>query len=336
MITLDDKSKTNPNFKSSERWTRETLSVELETIKKTVSNECVAGLFAQVVLVFFEKRSRWWNSDVNLEGVVLDVKDALLAVDASDQRFWQCQDILLKGLGDLKVLMPRNKSERKLAALVKAEVKAVNEDKRRYERVQKHPVSPSSNTQVDYFVMKDPDKEPDEEPCHLYDLTTDYNQLIWQLRKCGAVDAPELWIMREDRRVQFYTTSGRHWVFVDDGEKKIEETILYVVDVSKLVDCYIVALVDDGESEHPCPIGVPIYGKNECCDQSCGSLLAHLESTWGVAIKHARLFRKPPGRCVLDTTLHSLHFPPRRNELYLRVSKQMEDSNIATAGTSGQ
>ncbi|KAG8825606.1 hypothetical protein FRB91_011148 [Serendipita sp. 411] len=318
---------------SLQKWLSNPLNGELIAIKGIVPNEAQANLFAQTVKHLFEKSNRFMSfrrsSDLQkIEDIVLRVKEQMIALDAGNEGFLEYSKILQDGMNRLKTLM----SPRKLAKLENTEDEAIRQDQQRYESIQRQSSRlPQSDpdTRIQAYFMGDPDKEPYLLPQDR--LMTTYNDIMWHLSVHKLVQAPELWARRQDPNVQHCTASGRYWIYVS-GDEPISETIFDIVEMAAVSDCYIVALLDNGERERPVPIDIPIFGKRTCCDPSCRSLRVHLESVWtNVRVEHARLFRDE--RCVLEIPLDSKNFRERKNELYLKVMTRMEeDSGDATIG----
>ncbi|KAG8833187.1 hypothetical protein FRC17_011186 [Serendipita sp. 399] len=309
----------NADYEISRRWQEHPLKGELDKIREEVPNESLANLFTRTVKRLVEKKKQ----SSELEQIVLSVRDRILAVDDGDESFQQCRQILREGISGVKPLVGQGILGRlSLDKLAREEEKALEEDEGRHERVQLHSQpSSNANTEVQIFFMGEPDRGPyllRKDP-----VTTTYNHIIWHLRFHGIVKAPQLWIRREDPNVQPYTSSGRHWVFAI-GHVPINEMVLDTVEMANVPDYYIVALVDDGETELPSPVGVPIFGKAPCCDLSCGSLSAHLEAIWAVRVEQARLFRDRNDVCVLNAAFNSMQFPSQTNELYVKVVRQMD------------
>ncbi|KAG8831843.1 hypothetical protein FRC17_002495 [Serendipita sp. 399] len=274
--------KSKAKYEIWQKWQKHPLNVELKIIRGRVANECMANLFAETVRRLVEKSSAFKSTEKSvsihndkrvynrktdgsprpstepdpIKDIVLRVKDQIFVLDDDDdESYLRCGEILLDGMKDLKVLMAHKRSPKKLAKLEEEESEAIWQDQRRYESIlcQSAPLPSSNpNTPIRIFFMEDPNKEP-----YLLKqdrLMTTYNDIIWYLNIHKIVQAPELWVRREDPNVQPYTSSGRHWVFVS-GVESINETVLDTVEMTSVSDSYIVALVDNGEQEKPVPIG---------------------------------------------------------------------------------
>ncbi|KAG8831840.1 hypothetical protein FRC17_002492 [Serendipita sp. 399] len=316
--------KAKAKSKALERWQENPIYIELNQIKKAVPNASLAYLFAETVRRMIETRRQSQDLD-QIKDIVRDVKERVGAVNGD---FEQCRDSLQDAMTRLRGLLDSKKSVKLLSEAVSAD----EEDENRRQNVQLDSLaSPDADGKVQIFFMGDPDREPYLLPQG--PLMTTYNDIIWHFYFNKIVEAPELWIRREDRKVQPFTASGRHWVIVT-GENTIDETVLDIVEMASVPRCYIVALVDNGEREIPFPIGVPIFGLEPCCEEACGSLRTHLESSWKVRVEHARLFRKQEFGSVLDALLNSINFPPRRNELYLKVVQRTEEGASDAAATN--
>ncbi|KAG8832884.1 hypothetical protein FRC18_004465 [Serendipita sp. 400] len=237
-------------------------------------------------------------------------------------------------MSQIATTCPVKTSSRRLVKLEKDEAEAVQQDQQRHESTQHQPNLPpslNSDTRIQAYLMEHPDGEPYILPPD--PLIVTYNDIRHHLCVRRIVRSPDLWARCEDPDVQPLTASGRHWTRVS-GNKPIEKTVLDIVERTEVSNCYIVALIDDGAREIPVPIGVPIFGKETCCNRPCGSLQVHLESVWtGVRVEHARLF--PSKRCVLETPLDDRIFEVWKNELYVRVlTRVKEDMRTATIETS--
>ncbi|KAG8760932.1 hypothetical protein FRC14_001004 [Serendipita sp. 396] len=325
----------NESYKLSQKWQENPLRGELEAIRDEVFNQSLANLFAQTVRNLVEESGKWWSlgrsSNLDrIETIVFRVKEQVFKVNEDNESHLKHGQILQEGMKDLKTFV----NSRRLAKIEKAEAEAVQQDQQRHESIQHQlrSLTPSDpDTKIQAYFMGDPDKEAYLLPQD--HLITTYNDIMWHLCFRELVQAPELWARREDPNVQPWTTSGRHWIYVS-GDEPISETVFDIVEMATVSNCYIVALVDNGERERPVPVGIPIYGKETCCDLRCGSLRVHLESVWtGVRVEHARLFRSK--KCVLETPLDSKNFGVRKNELYVKVMTRMEeDLRSATIETS--
>ncbi|KAG8760925.1 hypothetical protein FRC14_000997 [Serendipita sp. 396] len=320
------------------------LNAELKAIReKATPNDSLAKLFARIIRDLVEESDNGRNLERSskLDEIVSSVKTQVVAVNEDDESYLRYSEILRDGIESLK---PYLKGSEKLAKLKKLKAKAVRRDRRRHEGVQQQQalLLPSSipDSKIQIYFMGDPDKEP--HPLEKDRLIRTYNDIKWQLNFHEIVRAPELWARRKDTKVQPYTATGHHWV-IAVGTDSITETVLDVVDMDTVSDCYIVALVDIGQKQKPVPISVPIFGKRTCCKPECGSLRVHLQSIWkdrwqniwkdvwkDVEVEHARLF--PSDTHAQDFLLHSLNFNERRNELYVKVkvaSTRTEDPSTA-------
>ncbi|KAG8865935.1 hypothetical protein FRC20_009257, partial [Serendipita sp. 405] len=248
--------KANESYKLSQKWQDNPLKGELEAIREEVFNQCLANLFAQTVRELVEESDKWWSfgrsSDLDrIEPIVLRVKEQVFEVEKDNESYLKHGKILQEGMGDLKTFVT---SSRRLVKLEKDEAEAVQQDQQRHESTQHQPNLPpslNSDTRIQAYLMEHPDGEPYILPPD--PLIVTYNDIRHHLCVRRIVRSPDLWARCEDPDVQPLTASGRHWTRVS-GNKPIEKTVLDIVERTKVSNCYIVALIDDGAREIPVPI----------------------------------------------------------------------------------
>ncbi|KAG8753785.1 hypothetical protein FRC14_005742 [Serendipita sp. 396] len=372
MLSIEERSRASAKKENAslKRWMENPLNDDLILIRKQVPNVALGDLFAQTVKHLATKSHKWKNplrfrldhsirvlaeltlhrlsketDQINLQAIVWRVKEQIGQAPIGDERHPVCCTILQEAMGDLKKALAK---QRRKDELEEKEKKAILDDRRRYDRVRQSTPRPSSNlnTELKMIFIRDP-REPEKEPYILKQdrLMITYKDLIWRLRVDKIAQFLHLWARSVNPGIRGYAACpGLQWIHVV-GNYPIEGREFGVVDLDKVSDSYIVALVDkNGNEDIPRPIDVPLFGKKTCCEPACNSLMTHLQSIWkDSTIMNARML--PDDRCVRQTPFDSENFPPLRNDLYLEVSEPekgahapivVESSNQSPAPSSSK